>query len=72
MKCIVWLIDNRIGEQGAKAMGEMLKVNTTLTMLDMGGGVTSQNDNIMKGNFTFSVDMSDSLRYNQMVHSIIV
>ena len=31
-------------------MGEMLKVNTTLTMLDMGGGVTSQNDNIMKGN----------------------
>ena len=26
---------NRIGDEGAKAMGEMLKVNTTLTTLNL-------------------------------------
>ena len=29
------MTDNIIREQGAKAMSEMLKVNTTLTSLDM-------------------------------------
>ena len=27
---------NRIGDEGAKAMSEMLKVNSTLTELDLG------------------------------------
>ena len=28
---------NRIGVEGAKAMSEMMKVNSTLTTLDLGG-----------------------------------
>ena len=28
---------NEIGDEGAKAMSEMLKVNTTLTSLSLGG-----------------------------------
>ena len=28
---------NQIGDEGAKVMSEMLKVNTTLTSLDLGG-----------------------------------
>ena len=31
------MTDNGIGDEGAKAMSEMLKVNTTLTELDLGG-----------------------------------
>ena len=30
------MIDNKIVDEGAKAMGEMLKVNTTLTELNLG------------------------------------
>ena len=29
------MIGNNIGDEGAKAMSEMLKVNTTLTSLDL-------------------------------------
>ena len=29
------MTDNGIGDEGAKAMGEMLKVNTTLTELNL-------------------------------------
>ena len=29
------MIDNNIGDEGAKAMSEMLKVNSTLTSLDL-------------------------------------
>ena len=28
---------NKIGDEGAKALSEMLKVNTTVTSLDLGG-----------------------------------
>ena len=31
------LTENKIGDEGAKAMSEMLKVNSTLTTLDLGG-----------------------------------
>ena len=31
------MIDNKIGVEGAKAMSEMLKVNTTLTSLNLWG-----------------------------------
>ena len=31
------MIDNGIGDEGAKSMSEMLKVNTTLTTLDLSG-----------------------------------
>ena len=31
------MTDNEIGDEGAKAMSEMLKVNTTLTELYLGG-----------------------------------
>ena len=31
------MTDNKIGDEGAKAMSEMLKVNTTLTSLDLRG-----------------------------------
>ena len=31
------MTDNWIGAEGAKAMSEMMKVNTTLTSLDLGG-----------------------------------
>ena len=30
------MTDNRIGEEGAKAMSEMMKVNSTLTTLNLG------------------------------------
>ena len=30
------MIDNKIVDEGAKTMGEMLKVNTTLTELNLG------------------------------------
>ena len=30
------MTDNEIGDEGAKAMSEMLKVNTTLTSLNLG------------------------------------
>ena len=30
------MTDNEIGEEGAKAMSEMLKVNSTLTELNLG------------------------------------
>ena len=29
------MTDNEIGDEGAKAMSEMMKVNTTLTSLDL-------------------------------------
>ena len=29
------MTDNEIGDEGAKAMSEMMKVNTTLTTLDL-------------------------------------
>ena len=29
------MTDNSIGDEGAKALGEMLQVNTTLTSLDL-------------------------------------
>ena len=31
------MTDNEIGDEGAKAMSEMLKVNTTLSTLYLGG-----------------------------------
>ena len=31
------MTDNKIGDEGAKAMSEMVKVNSTLTTLDLGG-----------------------------------
>ena len=31
------MTDNGIGDEGAKAMSEMLKKNTTLTTLDLSG-----------------------------------
>ena len=31
------MTDNNIGDEGAKALSEMLKVNTTLTWLGLGG-----------------------------------
>ena len=31
------MTDNEIGVEGAKALSEMMKVNTTLTSLDLGG-----------------------------------
>ena len=31
------MTDNEIGDEGAKALSEMLKVNTTLTSLDLSG-----------------------------------
>ena len=31
------MTDNGIGDEGAKALSEMLKVNTTLTELNLGG-----------------------------------
>ena len=31
------MTDSEIGDEGAKAMSEMLKVNTTLTTLNLGG-----------------------------------
>ena len=30
------MTDNEIGDEGAKSLGEMLQVNTTLTSLDLG------------------------------------
>ena len=30
------MTDNEIGDEGAKSMSEMLKLNTTLTSLDLG------------------------------------
>ena len=44
------MIGNNIGDEGAKAMSEMLKVNTTLTSLDLGGerglkGTEKEKDN---------------------------
>ena len=29
------MTDNKIGDEGAKSMSEMMKVNTTLTSLDL-------------------------------------
>ena len=29
--------DNRVGEEGARALGKVLKTNTTLAMLNLGG-----------------------------------
>ena len=34
------MTDNKIGVEGAKAMSEMLKMNTTMTSLDMRGQET--------------------------------
>ena len=31
------MTDNKIGDEGAKAMSEMVKVNSSLTTLDLGG-----------------------------------
>jgi hypothetical protein len=31
-------IDNKIGDEGAKVLGESLKENKTLTLLNVGGG----------------------------------
>ena len=31
------MTDNGIGIEGAKALSEVLKINTTLTMLNLGG-----------------------------------
>ena len=31
------MTDNEIGDEGAKAMSEMMKVNSTLTTLNLGG-----------------------------------
>ena len=35
---VVWLAGNRIGDEGARALGDALKTNTTLTVLDLHGG----------------------------------
>ena len=32
----IYLNDNKIGDEGAKAIGEALKVNTSLTEIDLG------------------------------------
>ena len=37
------VMDNRIGDEGAKTIGEALKTNTTLTDIDIKGGNDSDN-----------------------------
>ena len=32
---MVWLADNKIGDEGARGLGDALKTNTTLTTLDL-------------------------------------
>lgn len=43
------MTDNVIGDEGAKAMSEMLKVNTSLTTLDL-GSVSEKKKKIKKRN----------------------
>ena len=38
-------IDNRIGDKGAKAISESLKINSSLTTLLLGGDEKTINDN---------------------------
>ena len=32
---VVWLAGNKIGDEGARGLGDALKTNTTLTVLDL-------------------------------------
>jgi len=41
---IIW-IGNKIGDEGARMISDSLKINTTLTVLDLGGDEIEANEN---------------------------